>query len=73
MIGPRIFNIDASLIKDFYIKETMRTQFRWELFNSINHPNWGDPSTNFYSGAFGTIASTRTAMRQMQLALKFIF
>ncbi|MCC6390874.1 MAG: TonB-dependent receptor [Bryobacterales bacterium] len=73
MIGPRIFNVDASLIKDFTIKESMKTQFRWELFNSINHPNWGDPNTNFYSGAFGTIASTRMAMRQMQLALKFIF
>ena len=73
MIGPRILNLDASLIKDFHFMESKYLQFRWEMFNSLNHPNWGDPNTNFYSGGFGTIAGTRTAMRQMQFALKLVF
>lgn len=73
MIGPRILNLDASLIKDFKFTESRFLQFRWEMFNALNHPNWGDPNTNFYSSGFGTIAGTRTAMRQMQLALKLVF
>ncbi len=73
MIGPRILNIDASLIKDFKFTETKLLQFRWELFNSLNHPNWGSPNSNFFSGGFGTISGTRTAMRHMQFALKLVF
>jgi hypothetical protein len=73
MIGPRTLNVDASLIKDFKFTETKFLQFRWEMFNALNHPNWGDPNTNFFSSGFGTIGGTRTAMRQMQFALKLVF
>ena len=73
LIGPRIFSLDASLIKDFKFTDARFLQFRWEMFNALNHPNWGDPNTNFYSSGFGTIAGTRTAMRQMQFALKVVF
>ncbi len=83
MIGPRIFVMDGSLIKDFKFAETKMLQFRWETFNSLNHPNWSNPNSNFFSGrnadgtysanGFGSIAGTRTSMRQMQFALKAIF
>ncbi|HCC57687.1 MAG TPA: hypothetical protein DEQ47_10575 [Solibacterales bacterium] len=73
LIGPRILDLDASLIKDFHFTEQKMLQFRWETFNATNHPNWGNPDTNFYSAGFGTIGSTRTPMRQMQFALKLIF
>jgi hypothetical protein len=83
LIGPRIFAIDASLIKDFKFTESKMLQFRWETFNATNHPNWGNPNNNFFAGrnpdgsyapnGFGSIGSTRTAMRQIQFALKLIF
>lgn len=83
MIGPRIFDLDASLIKNFRFTETKMLQFRWETFNATNHPNWGNPNSNFFAGrnpdgtyapnGFGSIGSTRTAMRQIQFALKLIF
>jgi hypothetical protein len=83
MVGPRIFDVDASLIKFFKFTESKMLQFRWEMFNALNHPNWGDPNTNFFSGrnqdgsysanGFGSIGGTRTAMRQMQFGLKLIF
>jgi hypothetical protein len=73
LIGPRILNWDASTHKDFNFTEKQRLEFRWEAFNLMNHPNWGNPNTNILSSAFGTIGGTRTNMRQMQLALKFIF
>ncbi len=73
LIGPRLFNFDASAIKDFHVTESQYLQFRFESFNSTNHPNWGNPNSSVFSPDFGTITGTRTAMRQLQLALKYIF
>jgi hypothetical protein len=73
MIGPSLFNWDASLLKDFNFNERHRLQFRWEAFNVPNHPNWSNPNGNVTSPGFGTIGGTRGNMRQMQLALKYIF
>ena len=74
LIGPGIFSFDASLHKDFSFTERQRLEFRWELFNALNHPNWGNPNTNVNNrNTFGTITGTRTNMRQMQFALKYVF
>ena len=73
LIGPRILGFDAAAHKNFHFTERQYLQFRWEAFNAMNHPNWGNPNTNRSQNAFGTIGSTRTNMRQMQLALKYVF
>ncbi len=74
LIGPGLFNFDASLLKNFMFTEHHYLQFRWEAFNALNHPNWANPNTNVNNKtAFGTITGTKTNMRQMQLALKFVF
>jgi hypothetical protein len=73
MIGPSIFNWDASAHKNFNFTERHYLQFRAEAFNAANHPNWGNPNGNVQSPGFGVIGGTRTNMRQMQLALKFVF
>ena len=73
VIGPGIINWDFSTSKEFHISATNYIQLRFEAFNFLNHPNWGDPNTNFSSVAFGTINSTRTEMRQLQFGLKFVF
>src|SRR5262249_58666643 len=39
--GPRFFNYDANLSKNFRITERVRGQFRAELFNALNHFNRG--------------------------------
>ena len=48
-------------------------QFRLEGFNVLNKPIWNDPSTTLSSSTNGQITSTRKAMREMQLGLKFVF
>ena len=73
VIGPGIFSWDFSTSKDFHVTATNYIQFRFEVFNFLNHPNWGDPNPTFNSVAFGTINSTRTEMRRLQFGLKFVF
>jgi hypothetical protein len=74
LIGPGIFNLDASLLKNFHFTERHYLQFRWEAFNALNHPNWANPNTNANDRTnFGSITGTRTNMRQMQFGLKFVF
>lgn len=73
VIGPGIMNWDFSTSKDFHISDTNYIQLRFEAFNFLNHPNWGDPNTTLSSVAFGTINSTRTEMRRLQFGLKFVF
>ena len=86
--GPHFAQIDLSLIKDTSIFESMKLQFRAEIFNIFNHPNFDSPTlagdgANVWtpSGAtsFGLIENTvgRTigfgTARQIQLALKLTF
>jgi hypothetical protein len=73
LTSPGFRQLDASLTKYFTIREGHSLQFRWEAFNATNHPNWNAPSTDARNAAtFGRIVSART-MREMQLALKYIF
>jgi len=71
--GPGISNVDASIIRNFRIAASKTLQFRLEAFNLLNNPIWNDPNTTLTSPLYGTINSTRRPMREMQLALKFVF
>jgi hypothetical protein len=86
--GPGIFDWDFSTLKDFYFTEKKYLQLRFEVFNFLNHPNFGDPNLTLGnnrtdangvpivgSGSFGTITSTRSGidMRELQFSLKFVF
>jgi hypothetical protein len=73
VIGPGIFNTDASLIRNFLLGGTKSLQFRLEAFNLFNNPVWGDPVMAMNSPLYGQINSTRTPMRELQVGLKFAF
>ena len=72
LVGPGIGRVDASIIRNFRISTKM-LQFRLEGFNVLNKPIWNDPNTTLSSPLYGTITSTRTPMRELQLGLKFVF
>jgi hypothetical protein len=67
------------VLKSFPVSESNRVEFRWELFNIANHPNFSGPSSSIFSNATtinqsaGTITGTEGSARQMQFALKYIF
>jgi hypothetical protein len=48
-------------------------QFRAEFYNTLNHPQFANPDTNFTSPTFGVISSTAVSARVGQLALRFAF
>ncbi len=69
---------DFSMLKDFRITERQALQFRFETFNFLNHPNWGNPGLSWGTNAtpnpnFGLITSTAIPMRQIQFGLKYAF
>lgn len=74
LTGPGILGWDFAMLKNFNLASENRfLQLRFEWFNFPNHPNWGNPSANVSAGNFGQINSTRTNMRQLQVALKLNF
>jgi hypothetical protein len=74
MFGPPMKNVDFSGFKDFQLKEHTALQFRAELFNVLNHPNFGQPANSLGSGTFGVISGTGNYLpRNIQLALKLLF
>ena len=68
--APGYKNLDISIQKYFPIKESVRLQFRLDMFNAFNHTNFYSPNTFDGTRGFGTITSAWTP-RQMQAALKF--
>jgi hypothetical protein len=68
-----IIGWDFSVLKNFPINEQHRVQFRFEAFNTPNHPNWGFPNSTHSAAAFGQVSSVRGSMRSLQFALKYLF
>jgi hypothetical protein len=80
---PGLWNVDASIMKNFNITEGTKVTFRCEAFNIFNHPQvWGinngfsgdNPGSGISTSAanFGQASSWRDA-RTLQLALRFAF
>ncbi len=72
--GPGINSGDIGFIKNFAIRERGNLQFRWETFNTFNHPNFANPNSDVSSGNVGQITSIGpVALRLQQAALKLTF
>jgi hypothetical protein len=41
--APGYWNLDLSFVKFFNVTERIRLQFRTEMFNALNHPNFDNP------------------------------
>lgn len=80
--GPGLTNLDLALAKTTAITERVSLEFRVEYFNSLNHPEFAQPTfvdnaTNINSPIFGQITTTGTfrgaAPRIGQLAVRLTF
>lgn len=72
VIGPGLFDWDASVIKEFPFKEGKELEFRCEAFNLLNHPNFLGLNTLLGTGAYGSVMGARDG-RDMEFALRFMF
>ena len=72
MRGPGYMNFDFTLAKNFRLSDSRSVQFRTELFNALNHPNFGPPNLQRESTGFGQILTAGNG-RIIQLGLKFYF
>ena len=85
--GPGVNNWDISIFKDFEFPwfgklrgwaadETAKLQFRAEMFNAFNHPQYSlgaaGGTLSFPDPGFGVVSTERNP-REIQLALKLIF
>jgi hypothetical protein len=69
---PGAYNWDMAVSRQFHLTERTRLDFRADVFNVLNHANWGSPTNSITSGTFGQIL-TFGAPRIMQGALKLYF
>jgi hypothetical protein len=44
-LGPRAWNTDISLFKNFSLTERLKLRFTADFFNAFNHPNNGNPNS----------------------------
>lgn len=87
LMGPRFWNLDATLTKNFAVFERIHAEFKLAAYNATNHLNRGDPVTDVNSssfgqalyqgspgGGFGIATATQAGSgRQVELGLKLIF
>ena len=86
LIGPGVTSLDFSIFKNNYIRrisEKFNIQFRAEMFNILNHPNFAPPvnptNTDIFDGTgtlnptAGLLTRTTTTAREIQFAVKVIF
>jgi Carboxypeptidase regulatory-like domain len=77
---PGFTNFDVYLFKYFPLRGTQKLQFRWEIYNLFNHPQWDavDTSAQFDAAGnqtdvnFGQVTSARTE-RRMVMSLRYLF
>jgi len=70
--GPNFIETNVNFYKDTKITERVNFQFRFELFNLFNRPNYANVDTNFPDGNFG-FATASHEPRFWQLGGKISF
>jgi Carboxypeptidase regulatory-like domain len=68
--GPAYRDLDLALVKHTHLAEFADLEFRAEVFDLTNTPAFAQPNGSFGSAAFGSITSTTTDPRVLQLALR---
>ncbi len=71
--GPNQIGLDTSIMRNFTLREDHRLEFRAEMFNLPNHPNFARPDVRSVGVVgFGRLNRALSG-RQIQFALKYVF
>jgi TonB dependent receptor len=73
--GPGTHTWDAGLSKSIMIAERVKTEFRVQVYNLTNTPQFQIPDTNYNNSDFGQLLSTRLAPtnRELELVMRVSF
>jgi hypothetical protein len=72
--SSRVNNVDAIIAKSFTLRERLRFQYRFEVYNLFNHVRFGAPNADPTSSNFGKVNPTeQNNARLVQMALKMFF
>ncbi len=71
--GPKLWNFDLGVGRNFRFGETRRVEFRGSFFNIFNNANLGIPQASQLSPIFGRITGVSTDPRVIEFGLKFAF
>ena len=72
VLGSGLENLDLSLQKEWISHENFTLQFRFDIFDALNHPNFNLPGRIFGASNFGVITSAQDP-RELQFAFKLAF
>jgi hypothetical protein len=64
---------DSSIFKTFRLHEKTSLEFRTDLFNTFNHPNFNPPTARVGSGSNGRVTATSADPRRLQFGLRLFF
>jgi hypothetical protein len=70
---PGISNFDMGFFKGFQLRETLRMEFRTEIYNIFNHTQFYSVDGNISDGPTFGLAQKVREPRLFQFALKFLF
>jgi hypothetical protein len=65
--------LDSSISKNFHLTERHQLEFRADLFNTFNHPNFSAPDNTIGSATEGQVFLTSVDNRRMQFSLRYSF
>jgi len=71
--GPNLIDLDFAMMKNIRFSERYKMQLRGEVFNVANHPNFASPNPYVNTPSAGSISSTTTTSRQIQIGAKLTF
>jgi hypothetical protein len=78
--ADRVENIDFSVFKTTRVSERVSIQYRFNMFNALNHPNFGIPNSIRLDNAGDTPSATffnfqenSGGRRQLEMALRIMF
>jgi hypothetical protein len=71
--APGVTNWNMSAVKNFFITERIKLQFRTEFLNALNHTDLSAPNTTPTSALFGQINAAANQPRFIYFGLKLTF
>ena len=73
LTGGGYQDLDFGVYRNIPIHDRIHVELRAEVFNALNHPSFGIPTSSIDSSSAGAFSTTNSTARQTQFAAKVLF